>query len=617
LDVENLDKYFGHQRNGLCFLKEKKFKDGELELIKDYASKKGFPFALTEESAENLGLTESKRLKAWKFEKVLPDTFLLPKRKENKLELLLDVLRKKKENDTDSVYKLRSLIKFSCAQKSDKSQLSLRLSKDLSPPIQINDGALLINSGLDPENFSDLIVKLVNLIPLPPELPKKPIPPAKTTSPLVVQEVENNNSHSVNSANPNVVLSAEVSAEPIAQVVTPLIPLIEPPEQTVVADIQSTPNPQTIVDVDYMNYSDQLVELNRQNYEEIGELLSLIEESDYIAMDFELTGIRIPGQTKTKSGFKNNLESAWYNSPVQIGLMGMKKDPVNPLWPYQIKNMKSVWKIPVALNGNTDRSIWQEDSLNYLLEHKFDEEKWKRTCIDHRNLIGLFKKISEKIIIVHNGFLDLLHREKLESLDGKIPEEILNLQDDASFSAYLLKKGIRFYDSRVGLYLLDPESMENLEQASTRILGDRINTELLKSFHDASWDAFCTGHLFQIISPLVEIKENVLFRMVNPPKKPQRRINEKQSQHLLPLSPEPAEFSGLSASSVEFRPNYTPFNGYPYDPSQYFNYPNFNDDPSYNNYTHNNYPPSYSNYPPPYNNYAYRPYPQFQPHFPY
>ena len=594
LDGTHLDRYFGYRGDGLCFLKEKKFIEGEFELIKAYAKERGLPFALTEASSIDLDFTDSKRRSAWKYEKVLPE--IPPKKKENKLERLLDVLRGKETTDADSLYRLRSLIKFSCARKSDNIQLSLRLSKHLSPPIQISNGALLINQDLDPENFSKLIVKLVNLKPIPTELPKKPSPPTKAIiPPLVVQESDKNNSENGNSESPNAELSAEVSSWPIVQVDNSLV---VPPEQIVEEEIQNIPIPQAIVDVDYMNYSDQLSELNRKNYaDKIDELRLLLVESDFIAFDLELTGFRIPGQIKGE--FEDNLRAAEGNSPVQIGLMGMKQDPDVPfLKPCQIKNMKSVWKIPVALNGNTDRSIWQENSLDYLLGHNFDLEDWERNCIDHRDLIDLFKIIPEKKkkLLVHNGCLDLFHFLKLLSQDGKFPEEILNFQDDSTLSAYLKNRNILFYDSRVIHNRLYRGRKETLVQACKRIFPDLIDSEL---FHVASGDAFYTGHLARDGSPLVESEENVFIRMVNPPKKSRRVHNEKKS---LPLPPpvNSVEVPRLSASSVEFRPNTFPHNIYPYEPPQYPNNPI---------YTY----PQYNNYPFQYNN-NYIPYQQFPPY---
>ena len=142
-----------------------------------------------------------------------------------------------------------------------------------------------------------------------------------------------------------------------------------------------------------MNYTDQLAELNKDNYEyQIGNLLDVISESDFIAVDFELTGYAFPGQSSGE--FRDNLMSVSVNSAVQLGLMCMKKDS-GTLLPFQINDKKSVWKIPICFNGITDDSIWQGNSLEFLKKNKFNHEKWKSNSIDHRKLIGLFIAISK------------------------------------------------------------------------------------------------------------------------------------------------------------------------------------------------------------------------------
>ena len=140
-----LKRYFDCQGDGICFLKSSVNLKEEIDLIRKYSEKLGFPFPLTLESVRALGLADSKRMKIWNFEKIFPE---IPSRKNVKVDRLLDVLRGGNCLKDVDLFKLRSRLKYSTDRNVDNIQISLILRKALSPPVQICRGVLLVDQAL-------------------------------------------------------------------------------------------------------------------------------------------------------------------------------------------------------------------------------------------------------------------------------------------------------------------------------------------------------------------------------------------------------------------------------------------------------------------------------------
>ena len=218
------------------------------------------------------------------------------------------------------------------------------------------------------------------------------------------------------------------------------------------------------------------------------ELKALIESADYIAIDFELTGV-IFNEVEFPNGFEDCKESVKQNSIVQLGLMLMKRSESGRL--VQENNGKSVWRIPVCLNDNTDDSIWQKKSLDYLVKNNFDLTAWKVQSLEYSQLDVVWKALLKKPLITHNGLIDILHLLKAAHLDAEIREKIHTIDE---FKLYLDKAGMSVYDTKI-LYKRELPG-RNLEDMSKERLPREIISEGF--LHDASFDAFCTGHLCRL-----------------------------------------------------------------------------------------------------------------------
>ena len=224
----------------------------------------------------------------------------------------------------------------------------------------------------------------------------------------------------------------------------------------------------------------------------LGELASLISDADYIAVDFELTGVSLNNEDDP-NGFEDCKQSIKENSIVQVGLMLMKKSESDSF--VQENSSQSIWKIPVCMNGNTDDSIWRKNSLDFLKSNGFDLLAWKVQSLEYSQLEGIWKALLGKSLITHNGLLDVLH---LLRAAGRL-SEITNVHSTDEFKEYLSKAGISVYDTRVLYNHTHPYF--SLTQLSEAVLPrDKLK---VGSAHDASYDAYCTGHLCRRFSAAV------------------------------------------------------------------------------------------------------------------
>ena len=216
----------------------------------------------------------------------------------------------------------------------------------------------------------------------------------------------------------------------------------------------------------------------------LNELRTLLMNADYIAVDFELTGVSL-NNGSDPSGFDECKQSIQQNLIVQVGLMLMKKNESGSL--VQENSGKSIWRIPVCKNGNTDDSIWRKNSLDFLKANGFDLLAWKVQCLEYSQLDGIWKLIFKKPLLTHNGLLDVLH---LLRAAGRF-SEVGSVHTTDEFKEFLNKAGISVYDTRV-LYT-HTHPYFPLKLLSEAVLPrDKLK---VGSAHDASYDAYCTGHL--------------------------------------------------------------------------------------------------------------------------
>ena len=248
------------------------------------------------------------------------------------------------------------------------------------------------------------------------------------------------------------------------------------------------------------------------------ELVRLISNADYIAVDFELTGVSLSSGSDP-SGFEECKQSARENSIVQLGLMLMKKGESDSL--VQEDSGKSIWKIPICLKGNTEDSIWRKNSLDFLKANGFDLLAWKVQCLEYSQLDAIWKALLEKPILTHNGLLDVLHL--LRAAD----REIKNVQSTDEFKNFLNNSGINVYDTRVLYNQTHPHfSLTKLSEAV--LPRDKLKAG---SAHDASYDAYCTGHLCRRFSTAsLSSSRNVLIETKRGVKKVQTSQNSSSSQ---------------------------------------------------------------------------------------
>ena len=150
---------------------------------------------------------------------------------------------------------------------------------------------------------------------------------------------------------------------------------------------------------------------------------------------------------------------------------------------------KSIWRIPVCMDGNTEDSIWRQDSLDFLLKNGFDHLLWKIQCLDYTQLGGIWKALLKKAIITHNGLLDVLHLLKAD----KRGEDLVSVHSTDDFRDYLNKSNTSVYDTRVLYNRKMPFLNDSLRDLTEAILPPKALEA--GSSHDASYDAYVTGHL--------------------------------------------------------------------------------------------------------------------------
>ena len=286
----------------------------------------------------------------------------------------------------------------------------------------------------------------------------------------------------------------------------------------------------------------------------ISDLKKLIKDADYVAVDFELTGVSLDNGNDPND-FTDCKDSTQQNLIVQVGLMLMKRSNSDQL--VQENSGKSVWKIPVCMKGNTEDSIWRQNSLIFLKSSGFDHLAWKVQCLDYSQLSDIWKSLLEKPLLTHNGLLDILHLLRAAGRDSEI--EMVHTTDE--FKAYLNNTGINVYDTRVLYNHTHPYF--SLKQLSEAIL-PREKLEA-GSAHDASFDAYLTGHLCRCFSAgLMPKSRNVLLETKRGIKKIQSCENSSSSpqsqEHIFsdtPTRPNAAPRrlpKKLDATSPEYRP---------------------------------------------------------------
>ena len=219
------------------------------------------------------------------------------------------------------------------------------------------------------------------------------------------------------------------------------------------------------------------------------------------SIDFELTGVSL-NNGSDPSGFDECKQSIQQNLIVQVGLMLMKKSESGSL--VQEDSGKSIWKIPVCMNGNTDDSIWRKNSLDFLKSNGFDHLAWKVQCLDYSRLDDIWKALLEKPILTHNGLLDVLH---LLRAAGRF-SEVGNVHSTDEFKEFLNIVGIIVYDTRV-LYIQTHPHFSLAKLSEAVLPRDKLKEG---SAHDASYDAYCTGHLCRrFTTAIMSESKNILL----------------------------------------------------------------------------------------------------------
>ena len=270
----------------------------------------------------------------------------------------------------------------------------------------------------------------------------------------------------------------------------------------------------------------------------LNELVRLISSADYIAVDFELTGVSL-NNGSDPSGFEECKQSVKENSIVQVGLMLMKKDESDSL--VQEESGKSIWKIPLCLKGNTDDSIWRKNSLDFLKANGFDLLAWKVQCLEYSQLDAIWKALLEKPILTHNGLLDVLH---LLRAAGR---EIKNVHSIDEFKNFLNNSGINVYDTRV-LYIQTHPHFSLTKLSEAVLPRDKLKAG---SAHDASYDAYCTGHLCRFFSTAsLSSSRNVLMET-------KRGVKKVQTSQTSSSSSQSAQHITNDAPDTPVRPNVT------------------------------------------------------------
>ena len=237
---------------------------------------------------------------------------------------------------------------------------------------------------------------------------------------------------------------------------------------------------------------------------ELIDLEALIIDADYVALDFELTGVNY-GMDEFPNGFLDCKRSVSENSIVQLGLMLMKRSKSSEKL-LQEDSGKSIWRIPICMNGNTDDSIWRKNSLDFLIKNGFDHLAWKVQCLDYKQLDIIWAALLVKPLITHNGLIDVLHLLKAA---GRA-RELESLQTIDEFNEYLTKCNMNVFDTKVLYNRTMPYLRDSLFELSSAV----IPSETLSagSAHDASYDAFLTGHLCRFTKPFdVQKERNVLL----------------------------------------------------------------------------------------------------------
>ena len=226
-------------------------------------------------------------------------------------------------------------------------------------------------------------------------------------------------------------------------------------------------------------------------------------DAEFLAFDFELTGLG-EGTNLSFSDLDAKISGIQAHSIVQIGLMPMRKvsDANGNI---HVEQAGPLYRIPVTALADPRKVKWQEKSKKFLIDNGFSMEEWQLKAIPSEALQTVWNLMKTKTLIVHNGLTDLMHL--LQALKIPIP---LSCKDFPDLIRIFTLNKMRFYDSRVLMMRKFPYRPEGLEVLSKDFLSLPYEE---KRFHDAAFDAFCTGMLVQKYGPLFASELNLLFEM--------------------------------------------------------------------------------------------------------
>ena len=489
--------------NGFSFLLDESFYnflvDEEYKVdMKSFGSQ----LELWEEAKEKVPLKDGRsRLKLW-----------VPKDSGNiniaKGSILRAELEKFLIENAELRNRLCSLLQYSMQGTNSLRQITVKPTSIPKQRVKIQNGTLFLDSSVTAKTLSDTLKNFLSLQPPSPQEEKQQV---------VKEEASKTENQIVNETTtlPQTFLKSEEETETSlpATTVTYLgddnFMAYEGQVQEITCDastqlsridnyLASNSHDQTL---QKMKHELQSVAVDSTVQTRLNELRTLIMNADYIAVDFELTGVSL-NNGSDPSGFDECKQSIQQNLIVQVGLMLMKKSESGSL--VQENSGKSIWKIPVFMNGNTDDSIWRKNSLNFLIGNGFDLLAWKVQCLEYSQLDDIWKALLEKPILTHNGLLDVLH---LLRAAGRF-SEVGNVHSTDEFKEFLNIVGIIVYDTRV-LYIQTHPHFSLAKLSEAVLPRDKLKEG---SAHDASYDAYCTGHLCRrFTTAIMSESKNILL----------------------------------------------------------------------------------------------------------